>query len=166
MSHLLCGKFVFKRPLPFESQTEFSFKLVEFAFSERLGLQLGCNIVQEIVFEMLRIERSHPNHEELPFLITDSPIADTSDNLIAPDVSAELSDSSDTELNQNLERVRQFLMLVGETGQVFSATILFSEGYDDSFEEIHSSVTLFAEHSLKAFHGRERVPSLKVMVTF
>ncbi len=164
MSHFLCGKFGFKSHLPVERQEEFSFRLTEAALSNQLALQLGCNIVQEIVFEILKMEWATSDAKELPFLVTASPLADSSDGLISPDTLALPPDLYYAKLGENLQRLIKFLTSINEPGLLSTVTVVFSEGFDDNYEEIVTSADLFVEQCVNAFKKEERVPSLKVRI--
>ena len=164
MSHFICGEFVFKSHLPVKRQEELSFKLTEAALSNHFALQLGCNIVQDIVFEILKMERATSDAKELPFLVTTSPLADSSDGLISPYTLGLPPDLYYAKLEENLQRLKQFLVGINEMGVLSTLTVVFSEGFDDSYEEINTSLDSFIEQCINAFKKEEGVPSLRVRI--
>jgi len=166
MSHFLCGRFIFEDGLPRATVVEFSFKVVQEACGHHLAVQLGCNIVQPVVFEILGLERASPNNINLPFVITDSPISDTSDDLISPGDFESTLEVGYEILETNLHRVKAFLLSVSEIGAVRAAILCFSEGYDDKYQELDVPLDSFVERCLHVFKEEERVPSLKIRLSF
>ena len=108
MSYLVFGTFTLARALDDAAKKAVAYDLVECAVAQRLYLLLGCNIVQPgIIHEMLGYEQGVVPDDKLLFLLTDSPISDTSDDLISPYHVG--LDGSDSSLIVSLSRIGRLL---------------------------------------------------------
>lgn len=158
MSYFLCGEFVLEEGLSTNEKTGFAFDAIHESWLNRISLQLGPCIVQPIVFEIIGKPISNQAERELPFLITSSPISDVSDGLIDLDD----IDGGLERLEQTLSRVQSFLSGIGRTGMVAEATIYFSEGFDDNYRLIESSLGMFTADCMKVFEVSGEIDSLRV----
>jgi len=159
MSYFLCGEFVLNQKVSTDTAS-LAFDLVSYAASRKLGLQLGPCIIQPVVFEIIGNNRTERNDNFLPFLITESPISDVSDDLLDMD---DLGAGTER-INNTLERLRSFLESVGQTGNVSMAKVFFSEGYDDRYVRIEATPKTFVDQCMKLFSTPEGLVSLQVDV--
>lgn len=165
MSHLVCGKFVFDRHLSLEEQVAFSFEVSARALVDNLSIQLSCNIIQDVVFEILQLERATLNGVEMAYLITGSPLWDTSDELISPYTAAGSLDDYYVKLTFVLQNIQHLAQYALQAQPVAAIIIFFSEGYDVSYQEISTQLHSFTERCLQAFKEEKQVPCLKVMIS-
>ena len=164
MSYLICGEFIFKEVLCLDAQIQFSYTMTELALKEKLSLHLECNIVQPIVYKIVgKKDKILLNGKDLAFLITDSPISDTSDVLIDPYVHESFENPLPT-LQRNLDRVDRLLSAILQLEEMSQVIIYFSEGYDDCYPEEKISMERFVERCLQLFHEYDEVPSVKFII--
>jgi hypothetical protein len=101
MSYFVCGRVTFSvvdRSAMERIARSASMKALELGAC----VQFGCAIVQDIVFEIVG---SHDATADwLPFLVTDSPLSDVSEELVYP-----LAPGADTEFRRNAGRIASFL---------------------------------------------------------
>lgn len=164
MSDFLCGKLTFTHKLSIREQAELSFDLVRYALDQRLGLQVGCAIVQPIVFEILGCGREL-NGIDVPFLITDSPIWDASDEIISKYPSDHLDADAGESLQHRLERVQRFLIASSRVQPVQQITVVLGQGYDDTYEEVTGAAADFVAKIAPRYEDVLEVPSVKFIVT-
>ena len=160
MSYFLCGSFVLRTDLSLAEREDFAYKVVDESSANRLSIQLGPCIVQRIVFEIIGENISSGLEGKMPFLITNSPISDVSDELIDFDD----IDGGIERLRKTLEQLQSFLTGIKKTANVSEATIYFSEGYDDMYENITSSLTTLTEDCIKIFAASGETVSLRVNI--
>jgi hypothetical protein len=161
MSYFLCGSFLFKADLSLVERENFAFEVAAAACANRLSLQLGVCITQPIVFEILGENRPSASANKLPFLITDSPIADVSDNLIDfNDVGGGVSS-----LSRTLGQLQSLFSEIKETEVVASVTVYFSEGFDERYRKVTSLLTEFAATCLEIFTESNETVSLCVSIS-
>ncbi len=84
MSYFIFGTLFFRAEVTGQEQEECSFKAAEIAVREHFSMQMGVNICQSLVKEILEKQCDGDETKCLAFLVTDSPIANTSDGLISP----------------------------------------------------------------------------------
>lgn len=161
MSSLLCGSFEFARALDEREQGRFGFSIVDLAQRERLGVQLGCAIVQPLVFEILGQGRAFAG-ESLPYLITDSPIWDVSERVIdrySPDYPDAEPDGT---LAERLSRLQRFFADALKIELVARVRAVFTEGYSPEYPEETVHVERFADRMLALYEDVAEVPSVKL----
>ena len=157
MSFFLCGKFVFRTDQSLTERERFAFEVVGAGCTRRLSVQLDVCITQSIVFEILGENRSPSHADKLPFLITDSPISDVSDDLI------DFHDIGGAErLEQTLERLQSLFFEIKKHEVVTEIVVYFSEGYDETYKRITSSLDNFKRDCLEIFSAAGRTVSLCV----
>jgi hypothetical protein len=161
MSYFLCGSFVFKTHLSLTERTNFAYKVVEEVCAIRLSIQLSICIVQQIVFEIIGTNSLSELETKMPFLLTDSPISDVSDELIDLDD----IDGGVEKLKRTLEQLQSFLARIKKTAVVSDVIIYFSEGYDNKYENITSSLDTFTKDCLGVFARSGDVGSLCLKVS-
>src|SRR5271155_4866363 len=166
MSHFLCGELEFRQPLLDNEQVDFAFKLDEWAIKNRLGLQLGFNIVQPVVFDILGKKDRRSTNSEFVFLLTDSPISNTSDALVHPNFIDPMEVKNT--LNANMQKVQRFLSSAAETGLLAGLSLYVSRGYDTSYAREEISLGFLPERSVSMFnmlHGIG-IPSTEFVIRF
>lgn len=164
MSTLLFGQITFARPLSHEEQEALGFRLAELAHQRRFGLQLACNIVQPEVYEALGRGRVATG-EDMPFLLTDSPIMDVSDAL-ANKYAPEYPDAEPRgPLSQRLTEVQMFLRDVLSDGSLSRVTLYISEAYDGTFDEDTVTVDRFAERAARWYEPVVVAPNVRFSIT-
>jgi hypothetical protein len=153
MSYFLCGKIVLKEAL----SDDMAFRLAGKACENRLGIQLGHNIVQPVVHEIINDHCEDNRGFDISFLFTASPISDVSDELIDiedPSVGVE-------GVRDALARLYSFFLFE----EINSITLFFSEGYDVSYQQLEVPLDSFANQCLLIFEESEEVVSLQVEIS-
>jgi hypothetical protein len=84
MSVYLFGEFYFKTPLSQGEQVDLAFALTEAALRAHIHVQLGINIVYRDAFEVLERKDWGVSKESVAFMLTESRVSNTSDELIEP----------------------------------------------------------------------------------
>lgn len=84
MSTIVCGFLRFADATDDESQALFSWRLLAVGTSQRVFVSLGCCIPQLGVFDLLSLRTRALQPRQLAFLLTASPVHDTSEELIWP----------------------------------------------------------------------------------
>ena len=161
MSSVLCGSFEFSRPLDEREQGGFGFSIVDLAQRERFGVQLGCAVVQPLVFQVLGKVRAFTG-ESLPYLITDSPIWDVSERVIdrySPDYPAAEPDGT---LSERLSRLRRFFADALKIECVTQITAVFTAEYSPTYPEETLSADRFLERMEQLYVGVAEAPSVKL----
>ena len=163
MSAFLCGVFRFKRIESRDFQVGFGWRIIRLGVSSNLHFQLGCNIVQDVVFEILKIPRPFQDSALLPFLITDSPLTDTSDAVISP---SELHSKDDRVriIRQNFERISSVFAEALTTQELGNIEVILSEGYDTEYPEKRIPITTFVETCISLLEGEWEVPSIRLII--
>lgn len=162
MSYFVFGTFKLAKPMDERVLKDIAFAIVECGLSHRLCLQLGHNIVQAgLLFEMFDFKQGSIPADSLPFLMTDSPISDTSDGLISP---YHVGLGDEPSLLVNLTRMKRFLVGLAQVHNVAGIDVYFTEGYDHSFEEISVSPDRFDEVALKVFEPAPEIPSTRFVL--
>jgi len=164
MSYFLTGRFQFTRDLSTHEQIDVAFQLVERAISNRVALQLGCNIAQSIVFEILGKEPTAGR--ELLFLLTDSPISDTSDELLT--YWGESQEQIKTKVKSIGTKIRDFLASTRSIDCIARVNFFISEGYDTSYrrEEVSLESVVDRLAELAEEYDWLGFPSVEVVVQF
>jgi hypothetical protein len=137
MSYFLAGRFQFTHPLTRAERDRAAFLISEGALRNHVAVQLGCNIVQSIVFKILGKELAADN--ELIFLLTDSPISDTSDELI--DYLGESREDMIEVVRAHGKRLTEFLTSLRSVESLSRVSLVVSEGYDTAYRSEEADLT-------------------------
>jgi len=117
MSHFLVGVMNFANLPDEEAEKSLASRVVECASAERLYVLIDPNIGQSIVFEILGCDPKESSTTGFRFLLTDSTISNTSDELVSP-WSVEVTDWGEwSPFRENLERIGRFFLAVSELRQ-------------------------------------------------
>jgi len=163
MSYVIFGTFNLRATGDEGATKEAAFQLVERALAQRLHIQLGSNIAHAgPLLEMLGFSSTPLPPDRLLFLLTDSPISDTSDELISP-YCAGIED--EPSLQVNLFRIQRFLRSVRDVKDITSIDLYFTEGFDVRFERKALRVDEFYEATLQAFGPAPEIPSTHFAVS-
>src|ERR1700724_2461811 len=84
MSNYLFGEFYFRAPPSISERETLAFSLTAAALSARIHVQLAFNIIQKDVFKILKRSDGGISSESVAFLLTESPLSNTSDELLEP----------------------------------------------------------------------------------
>jgi hypothetical protein len=145
MSYFLTGYVRFTQALSPDEQVNTAFELSERALRSRVGIQLGCNIVQKIVFEIL--DKDLATKRALPFLLTGSPISDTSDDLL--NYWSESRAQMKTKVKSNAERLQNFIASLRSIPHIAGVALFVSEGYDTSYRKENVTIELLASRFIE-----------------
>jgi len=152
-----------RRPLPENEREELAFGLSKAALAQRLHLQLGCNIVQKEVFEILKRSEGGLSDLDIAFLLTDSPLSNTSDEIVNPKV--EPLDKPRV-IRQRLRRVAGFLSSVKDFISVSSVSLYISLGSDNSYAEEEIPIGFFANRVTDLYTELFEIPSVCFKLRF
>lgn len=158
MSHFVFGEIHFLDGDENASRDAIAWKVTKIGVELGLHVSLECNIVQQVVQEMLR-EHHEATWATMPFMISSSPIADYADALISP-----LEVTPDA-LRENLRNLRDWACKVMNLSSVRQITLFATEGYDTEFEEMQSSAMGLDQVLLFAIDSAGEVPSLAITIT-
>lgn len=161
MSSLLCGSFGFTRSLEVREQGRIGFSIVDLAQRERFGVQLGCAVVQPLVFEVLGRDRSFIG-ESLPYLITDSPIWDVSESVIDKFAPEYPDAEPDGTLVERITRLQRFFSDALKIELIASVTAIFTSGFSPDYAEETLQMDRFVDRMLQLYEGDLDVPSVKL----
>jgi hypothetical protein len=158
--------FNFGRPLLDSEQVDLAFKIQELAIENRLGFQLGCNIVQPVVFEILGKKDRRLTGKEFVFFITESPISNISDAIVHPNLldPIEIKET----LGRNMRRVQRFFSSVAEIESLVGVSLYVSLGYDTSYNREDISLGELAERCVSKFNilRGAGIPSTDFIIRF
>lgn len=162
MSHFVCGKISFAVS-PWEGEEAFLFDLQRAAIDARINLQVGWAICQPKIPSDITGALS-PN--DLPFLMTDSPVWDVAEQLIAPDVFVHGEEKCRAIVQDSLGRIRDVVAKALTNDKVLSVTVAVSDGvtiYDD-YEKLVATVDDFVKVVIGRFVDMANTPDLHVLV--
>jgi hypothetical protein len=160
MSYFLFGvvRFVDKAD---EELDEFSWQIVGAGSDLRVFVLVGPNVMQPPVRDILR-ERDLLGADCLAFMVTGSPLRDTSHELISPC----REDGGDLiDIRESLGRVGTWLERLSRFQGVLGIQLFTSEGYDTNFAECESSPAGIVDEIMRRLEGEGDVPSLRIHVT-
>jgi hypothetical protein len=128
MSYFVCGRVTFS--VADHSAME---RIARSASMQALKLgacvQFGCAIVQDIVFEI--VGRYDSTADWLPFLLTDSPLSNVSEELVSP---RELyGPEGDTRFRRHAALIAAFLRSILTEREVSGIDLFVSDAFDDSY---------------------------------
>jgi hypothetical protein len=131
MSIFICGAFQLKEPADTSNLKRLGWIVTEAARAERLHFYLFSGIPQPIVFEILRFEWNGAPSHRIPFLITDSPVWNVSDELVETRAAAM---TTLAKVARTLQSLRSRMVAVD---------LYLSEGYDDNYEIVDATLDDF-----------------------
>lgn len=163
MSYFLAGLFHFGRALSDRERIDTAFELSEKALQNRLALQLAPNLAQPVVFEIL--EKHVAADDELIFLLTASPVSDTSDDIVT--YWNESRDAMVEKIRAHVERVKGFLTSIKTIEALGHVTLFVSEGYDTTYQQERVGLDSLAERfiALAADYDWLGFPSVKLSIS-
>ncbi len=166
MSSYLFGEFYF-RDAPTSSELEnLAFSLTAAALHARIHVELAFNIVQRDVFTILKRSDGGISSESVAFLLTESPLSNTSDELIAPLNVMPLD--LERVIRERLRRVEAFLrsaQLMQFRGlSLYTET--WSEGYDAPRREEEISLEFLVDRLLDLYRELHDIPSARFAIAF
>lgn len=140
---------------------EFGWRMVGAGSELRLFVLVGPNVTQPPVRDILR-EFDQLGGDHVPFMLTTSPLRDTSHELISPN---QVAGGDLRVVRDSLGRVGTWLERVSGLAGVRGIQLFTSEGYDTSFAESESSPAGLAEQVMERLEGKWDLPSLRIHVT-
>ncbi len=166
MSYVLFGKIELNIEDDNKSLLEtFAWKISKSAMENQLYVIFSPLIPQKIVRDMIA-EQCDSRYRALDFLITSSPIANTSDAFF----------SSEVDINNGVQRIDENLQLINKwittfmpSDEVNSVQLPITEGYDCNFQRVTTNMQemlevfkkqIFGEHIYSGF-----IPSLCFRIT-
>jgi hypothetical protein len=166
MSHFVCGEILFRgNDLAIDAEYEAClFRLIEAGAKQRLYLQFGHNIVQKIVFEIIGSQDDEIELNRLPFLVVDSPIANTSDELFFPSSSTFSPYERISNLKSRFGGLISWVNFAFGEQSVAGMCIWLSEGYDTNYDQKECSVRDFPTVVYDVLLQEEVVPSTKIII--
>ena len=157
MSYFLCGRIHLTRALSDGDRAELAFSLSNAGLTHRLCLQLDCNIVQSEVVEILQRNDGGLSDLDFAFLLTDSPLSNTSDEIVNPNV--EPLDKPRA-MRERLRRVAGFLSSAKDLVLVSGVSLYISVGYDNSYAEEEIPIEFFANRVTDLYTEMFEIPSV------
>jgi hypothetical protein len=125
-----------------------------------LHIILSCNICQRVLPEMLEAA-GEPSAGAIPFLMTSSPVRDTSDLLISP---YNFPGRGIDGVVENLRTMSKWLEAVLGLGAITTVEVWMTEGFDVKFEEWHVCCDEFVRTVAARLAEEGNVPSMRVWV--
>jgi len=165
VSLFLAGKLQFGRSLSDKERTEVAFALSEAALRNRMAIQLGCNIVQPTVFQIIETDLATlVADDEVTFLLTGSPISNVSDELI--DYWADSSEEAAARVHAHGEHLMSCFAAFRAAGPLVSVELFISEGYDTFYREEIVELTTLSERLVKLAEEENwnGYPSIKLVI--
>lgn len=159
MSYFIFGELIFPEKLEICLFEDLSWKIQRCANSKGLFVLFEKNICQSVVFQMLD-EQTKPSGNRLRFMLSNSPLCDTSDSLISQYY---YGATWERELKLRLSCVQEFLICLISEMKVSTVNIFISEGYSPDFEGIDFEASKFLEVISKRVAGNEESP-IKVAI--
>lgn len=162
MSYLVFGKLVFSQALDDAEVEALAWKCVEASLTERLHLSLGCNIVQQIVFEVLEAQADHEDSRDLEFMLAPSPVWNVCDELIDPDMM--VGEGGLPRIRESFERFERLFARLLAIDVVAEVVVYASEGYDDEYQRIEVALKDFVDVVFGELEAEEDVPSVRISI--
>jgi hypothetical protein len=151
MSYLACGSIlltVSSREIKEAVARSASIRALETG----MALQLGCNIVQPLVFEV--VGRYNEDTCVVPFLLTASPLDDTSDRLVSPYVL--IGEEGDRTFQRNAKSLELFFSSLLDHKYLQRIDLYVVDSFDESFETRSIQVANLEQELMAAWNKRER----------
>ncbi|BBE51965.1 hypothetical protein OYT1_ch2452 [Ferriphaselus amnicola] len=150
MSYFVCGSITLVVASP-QEQEMVARRASSQALQVGMALQLGCNIVQSLVSEI--IERSD-NPSALPFLVTASPLSDTSDELVSPYVL--VGSEGDERFQQHAKAIATLFKSLTSEEHVQRIDLYVVDGFDTTIPTKSILITALEDELLSAWRNREQ----------
>ena len=168
MSEFLFGEIRLCKTVSGEDRASLAFNILQRALAHGIHLQMGCNIVEDIVYETLGIEGKRTRGSAIPFLATDSPVDDVSTRLLTPEICRPLDYPGGPPLIKDLYSLVGFLSAVIGLDEVKECLVCMTVGFDpiltDSKVEKRVRLQDFVSVVLEAYGDDTEVPSLRLIV--
>lgn len=161
MSVLVCGEISLSAPQSSEWLDQYARELMRIAQRQNFYLMLDCNISQPCVFEMLSHFAAANNGRHLPFLITGSPLSNTSEEVVNMFSLGGMDSASQT--RKCLDLLETFLKEAW-IPDVRSMVIIIADGSAVSFQEVTASLSNFVDVTLSHFADFRNVPNLLIFL--
>lgn len=163
------GAIEFKERLEFDRLAILSMGFARLAMEEGLVLHLGpfAFLAQQGMIRALHLELDDAYGQSFPFLLTESPIRNTSDDLVVPNEVFADEKEWETALLKNMLRIQRLIGSLMAFEEVLEITLLFSEGFADEseYKEIATAVVHLAETVVKHSPNIRDVPPLRFVLT-
>jgi hypothetical protein len=163
MSYFLCGLIHFIRQALENEREELAFVLSKAALEQSLYLQLECNIVQTEVFEILNRKNRELSDTDFAFLLTDSPLSNTSDEIVNPNVDPLDKPSV---MKQRLRRVEILLSSMNVLDSISDVSLYISLGYDSSYADEEIPIDFLANRVTDLYTELFHIPSTCFKIRF
>lgn len=161
MSILVCGEISFGTARSDAWLDDYARQLVQSACRDKMHVMLGCNISQPIVFDMLCRKDSPLDGRNLPFLLSGSPLDNTSESVIEAYVLDKIQSIAQT--RQNLERIERFLH-ESWCAEVQDLTLIMADASADSFIDATTTISGFVETAISHFADYQRLPDVRIFI--
>lgn len=166
MSHFLFGRISFNSSNPLFHKEKFCSDLNKAGQEVNLYFLFEKEIKQKIVLDMLEEQLGKSGLESTDFLLVDSSVSETSDNLISPFNNEDNLKNFYSKMEDLMSNITSLLQFSAKENVIRSIDLLFTEGYDCEFMQIHSDIKELKPSILNIFKEQEYfVPSLKVSIT-
>ncbi len=164
MSYLTFGEFAFSGSIDRGCVEALSWRLFKHGADHGVYLLFGCNIPQSIVFEMLGAQKGDPPTGLLPFLATASPLDDTSDALLSPYALVGSSGTDASQIERSLQQLQAVFSAAFAESDIQTVTLFITEGFDNTFAPVFTSVDEFAQAAARIFTDRGTWPSVRFVI--
>ena len=131
--------------MPFATEEAFFARLFQMGIERHCFFHLAGNITQHIVFEILGRDRIAPLAGNVPFLVTDSPLSVSSEDIICPDPSGYSADEYRDFVEASLASFGEILGWALGSGELKAILIAMSEGWSPSYAEFSCTADRFAD---------------------
>lgn len=169
MSYIAFGTIELRERLEFDRLSRLSMAFERRAMEEGLFLRQGPYAFDpgEDITESFPPGLQDPYGRFLPYLVTESPIENTSDDLVVPNQIFADENEWQAALRKNMLRIQRMILTLMEFQEVVEITLFLSENlcHETEYKEIVTGVEQLAEivvqHSPNIFY----VPALKLVLT-
>jgi hypothetical protein len=120
-----------------------SFSVSERALQSKFALQLGCNIVQSMILQILGEHIGIGDEFRLPFLLTSSPIDNTSEDVLC--YWADSPEEAEGKIRANVAKISSFLKMIKDIQSLSAVEFFITEGYDISYRAEQISLDRLAD---------------------
>ncbi len=160
MSYFAFGIIKYKKDYCKETLDNFAWEIFRRGIDNSLFLFLSPNIPQKIINEMLD-KQYYENNSNLRFLVTASPISDTTDALISPPYFGESDLSS---VYKNIFLIDKWIKEILKYDDVVKVELFLTEGYDENFKKVRTSISEMDSDIEKEINEYGDIPSIIVEV--
>jgi hypothetical protein len=164
LSCFICGELAFTRSDALHGGAVLA-RFTAMGAAERMFFHFGGNICQDIVFDILGVQRAFLSHRRVPFLVTDSALSVSSDDLICP-VENIVGTDYKAFACEALDRLGAILRQALDSDEISHATVVISEGWSPTFTELSCTPERLGETCIAHFGepGLGFVDPLKILV--